>query len=134
MCCGIIPVAWDHADDYAALRIELVIKARATEMQYFKNMGVHEFVLRSEIKKSGGKRIDTRWIDTNKANELNPEYRPRHGGRADNTRKDDSLDASTPPCESLRFIVSWAATVKKNAIGQAHALIINDVRRAYFYA
>ena len=40
MRCGIIPVAWDDANDNAALRPELVVKARATEMEYFKNIGV----------------------------------------------------------------------------------------------
>ena len=32
MRCGVIPVAWDDANDNAWLKPELVVKARATEM------------------------------------------------------------------------------------------------------
>ena len=60
----------------------------------------------------GGKLIDTRWIDTNKADELNPEYRSRLVGRELNDSKDDSLYASTPPLEALRVVLSWAATTR----------------------
>ena len=101
MRCGIIPVAWDDANDNALLKPELVVKARATEVEYFRNMGVYDVVRRSEINDSGGKLIDTRWIDTNKADELNPEYRSRLVGREFNTGKDDSLYARTPPLESF---------------------------------
>ena len=94
--CGIILVAWDDANDNAALRPELVVKARATEIEYFKSIGVYDIVARSQIDECGGKRIDTRWIDTNKADELNPEYRSRHVVREFNSGNDDSLYASTP--------------------------------------
>ena len=134
MRCGVIPTAWDDANDNAALLPNLVVKARATEMEYFRNIGVYEVVPRSELAATGGKLIDTRWIDTNKADELNPEYRSRLVGREYNDCKDDSLYASTPPLEALRLIVSWAATVTKEGNGHDHELMINDVRRAYFYA
>ena len=125
MRCGIIPVVWDDANDNAALRPESVVKARATEMEYFKNMGVYEIAPRSHVDECRGKLIDTRWIDTNKVHELNPEYRSRFVGREFNTGSDDSLFASTPPLlEWLRLIASWAATVKKNGIGRAHELMI----------
>ena len=90
MRCGIIPVAWDDASDNAALRPELVVKAQATELEYFKNRGVYGIVPRSQIDEYGGELIDTRWIDTNKADELNPEYRSRLVGRGFNTGKNDS--------------------------------------------
>ena len=48
--------------------------------------------------------------------------------------RDDSLYASTPPLEALRLILSWAATVKKEDGQASHDFMINDVRRAYFYA
>ena len=62
----------------------------------YKSMGVYEVVPRSEIDECGGKLIDTSWIDTDKANDLNPEYWSRLVGREFNTGKDDSLYASTP--------------------------------------
>ena len=71
-------------------------------MEYFKKMGVYEIVPRSQIDVCGGKLIDTRRIDTNKADELNAEYRSRLVGRESNTGRDDSLYASTPPPHSNR--------------------------------
>ena len=103
-------------------------------MEYFRNMGVYELVDREEIARCGGKLIDTRWIDTNKADEMNPEYRSRLVGREFNEGKDDSLYASTPPLESLRLIMSWAATIAGTKSSHQHEVMINDVRRAYFYA
>ena len=81
MRCGVIPTAWDDANSNVALIPEFVVKARATEMEYFRNMEVYEVVSRSELTKSGGQLIDTRWIVINKADELNPEYRSRLVGR-----------------------------------------------------
>ena len=134
MRCGVLPTAWDDANSNAALLPGLVVEARALEMKYFRDMEVYEVVSRSELDRTGGKLIDTRWIDTNKADELNPEYRSRLVGREFNDGKDDSLYASTPPLESLRLVVSWAATIAKSGSRHDHELMINDVRRAYFYA
>ena len=71
-------------------------------MEYFRSAGLYEIVDRAELERTGGKIIGIRWIDTNKADGLNPEYRSREL----RTEKDDSLYAGTPPLESLRFIVS----------------------------
>ena len=120
MRCGILPVACDDANDNAALRPELAGETRDIEMEYIKSMGVYEIVPRGKIDECGGKLIDARWIDTNNADELNPQYQSRLVGRELNTGKDDSPYASTPPLESLRLIVSCAATVKKN--GKGHAM------------
>ena len=95
-------------------------------------MGVYDIIPRSQIDECGGKLIGSRWIDTSEADELNPEYRCRLVGHEFNTGKDNSLYASIPPFESLRLIVSWAATAKKNVIGHAHELMINDVRLRIF--
>ena len=85
--------------------------------------------------------IDVRWIDTNKGDWEDPNYRSRLVGREFNTAKDDSLYASTPPIEALRVIVSHAATFRKGGRtkgsyqgGRRRELMVNDVSRAYFYA
>ena len=44
----------------------LVIEARKTEMEFFKNMAVCLKFPKSEVKKQGGKIISTRWVDTDK--------------------------------------------------------------------
>ena len=54
-------------------------------------------------------------------------------GREFNVERDDSLYAATPPLESLRVILSWAATIRRDG-GPRREIMINDVRRAYFYA
>ena len=62
--------------------------------------------------------------------ELNPEYRSRLVGRKFNQARTIRSTRVHPPT----FEVSWAATVKKHRIGHAHELIINNIRRACFYA
>ena len=54
------------------------------------------------------------------------------GGREFNVGRDDALYASTPPLEALRLIVSYAAT--QTMTGKRRMSMINDVRRAHFYA
>ena len=53
-------------------------------------------------------------------------------GREFNIGRDDALYAATPPLEALRIIVSDAATIAGG--DEAREIMVNDVRRAYFYA
>ena len=94
----------------ASLDPALVHMARATEIEYFKGMGVYERVHRSEQQQTKGKIIGTKWIDTNKGDSANPKIRSRLVGKEFRTGPDDALFASTPPLEALRLIVSRAAT------------------------
>ncbi len=53
-------------------------------------------------------------------------------GREFNVGRDDALYAATPPLEALRVVISHAATHSR---GRARrSVMVNDVRRAYFYA
>ena len=70
-------------------------------------MGVYSRVPRSAVK---GKVIKTRWIDVNKGDSAETNYRSRFVGNEFNTYADDSLYASFPPLEALCLIVSRAAT------------------------
>ena len=112
----------------------LVMRARAEEMEYFRKLGVYEVVPRSMQKLTGGKIIGTRWVDVNKGDIDNPNCRSRLVGREFNVGRDDTLYAATPPLEALRVVLSHAATRKKGKGGKNKAIMINDVRRAYFYA
>ena len=131
---GNAPMAWDDVNGGNKLDYQGVIEARKAEMEYFDNMQVYERFDRSEMDRTRGKLIDTRWLDTNKSDEANPLYRSRLVGREFNTHKDDSLYAATPPLEALRLITSWAATIDEEGKGHCHEVMINDVSRAYFYA
>lgn len=84
-------------DDVAGVKLvpELVKRARAEEMTYFKKPGVYEVVPRSHQKKTGGKVIGTRWVDVNKGDAANPKFRSRLVGREFNVGRDDSLYAAT---------------------------------------
>ena len=93
---------------------EKVQKARQEEMRYFEDMQVYRRVDRSQIAVTNGKGIDTRWIDINKGDALNPVYRSRLVGREYRTTQDNTLYTATPPLEALRLVTSWAATHDNN--------------------
>ena len=86
------------------------------------------------FKKLGCKMISVKWLDTSTGDRDNPNYRSRLVGREFNDSKDDTLYASTPPLEALRAIISHASTVEVDRPGERRELMVNDVRRAYFYA
>ena len=54
--------------------------------------------------------IKPRWIDINKGDDDNPNYRSRMVGEEFNDREIEGLFAATPPLEALRLLLSWAAT------------------------
>ena len=128
-----MPEAWDDVNG-VFLDANKVRDAREEEMAFFRKLGVYKRVHKSQVQATGGKMITVKWLDTNKGDKDNPNYRSRLVGREYNEGKDDSLYASTPPLEALRLIVSHAASVEENHKGERREIMINDVRRAYFYA
>ena len=122
--------AWDDPNK-VELNAEEVMKARGIEMDFFKKRGVYRKVLRIEAIKKGAKIIKLKWIDTNKGDTENPNYRSRLVGMEFSSGADPENFAATPPLEALRVVVSHAGTVKN---GKARKFMINDVARAYFNA
>ncbi len=115
----------------APLDKDLAIKARKLEMDYFKKMKVYTKVRRGKWMKV----ISTRWLDINKGDTRNPDYRARLVGREIKTYRDDEPFAATPPLESLRFIISICVEEQANArMSDNFVIMSNDVKRAYFYA
>ncbi len=110
---------------------DMAIKARKTEIEYFKEMGVY-----TKIKRETWMRpISTKWIDTNKGDEACPNYRARLVGRELNLSKQEGLFAATPPLESLRMILSICASNQYNMNPEDNFIVMsNDIKRAYFYA
>ena len=123
--------AWDDVSN-ENLVPEFVHAPRALEMEYLHQLGVYEKVSREHQASTGGKIIGVRWVDVNKGDALDVNYRSRLVGREFNIGRDDALYASTPPLEALRLIVSYAATQPSD--GERRTIMINDVRRAYFDA
>ena len=120
-------MAWDDVTN-AELVPELVKAARQVEMGYFKKLGVYEYATRSEQEQCLGKNIGVGWVDVNKGDSEEPEYRSRLVGREFAIGKDDALYVATPPLETLRIIISHAATFPDE--GPERVIMINDVRRA----
>ena len=106
------------------LGTEAVLKARQLEMQFFRRLKVYTKVKRQPWMKV----ISTKWIDTNKGDQVNPNLRSRLVGRELNLSKQDGLFAGTPPLESLRYIMSMCASRPGNRV------MAIDIKRAYFYA
>ena len=129
---------YDHDDMKAfddvtgqELNPQLMMKARQDEIQYFREMGVYEKVDIEECWKAIGKApIAVRWVDINKGDTANPNYRSRLVAKEFNTGPCPELYAATPPSECLRLMISKAASGREGGIGMMYA----DVSRAYFYA
>ena len=119
--------AWDDPNK-CELDPKKVVVARATELEFFHKRGVYVKVKRSKVT---GKIIRLKWIDTNKGDNDNPNYRSRLVGMEFSSGADPENFASTPPIEGLRVVVSHAAT-KTNK--KKHKFMINDIARAYFNA
>ena len=107
-------------------------EARKLEMQFFRNMKVYEKVPRWMAARDGCKVITTRWLDINKGDQQNPNYRSRLVGREIRTDSRLDLFAATPPLESLRIICSMCASNQDRR--NPYMIMSVDVRRAYFYA
>ncbi len=127
---------WAAYDDIsgALLNPEKVRKARAEEMEYFKRMHVYDVVNRSAAVQAGKKIIGVRWIDINKGDTINENYRSRFVGKEFKMSSCPELFAATPPLEVLRAIMSIAANTDNKSKYPHRCIMVNDISRAYFHA
>jgi len=125
--------AWDDVSG-EELDPKKVMRARLKELSFVREKGVWRKVKRAEVKARGIKIIGARWIDINKGDNINENYRSRYVAKEFNDGKDDSLFASTPPLEALRLIISEAATIDYDHEEYSKVIMINDVARAFFEA
>ena len=72
--------AWDDVSN-AELLPHLVKEARKVEMEYFEKLKVYDRVHRSHQVQTGGKIIGVRWVDVNKGDATDTNYRSRLVGR-----------------------------------------------------
>ena len=86
--------------------------------------------LKESWDETGKAPIAVRWVDINKGDSSNPNYRSRLVAKEFNTGPCPELYAATPPSECLRLMLSRVASGKRANI----ALMYADVSRAYFYA
>ena len=130
--------AWKKAwDDITGEELDPkdVAEARAKEMKYVNEKKVWKVIPRREAQQKGWKIINTRWIDINKGDKENPNYRSRLVAKEFNDGvQHDGLFAATPPLEALRLLISEAATIRHGADSPQNVIMINDVARAFFEA
>merc|ERR1712078_729923 len=104
-----------------------VKEARRKEIQYVRDMHVYDKIPRIMATAKGWKIIKTRWIDINKGDDKNLNYRSRMVGKEFNTGEMDGLFAGTPPLEAVRFLIHEAATVRPNVpIGSRQLKLLHD--------
>ena len=98
---------------------------------------------RNEAYRVTGKRpISVKWVDVNKGDDLNPNYRSRLVARDIRLPGEEAIFAPTPPLEALRTVLSAAATDWKGAklhirnpdSERRTQISFIDVSRAYFIA
>jgi hypothetical protein len=122
---------------------DLVATARKKELDYFLTKNVWLKRPRGEAYAKTGKRpISVTWVDVNKGDDLNPNYRSRLVARDIRLPGEDAIFAPTPPLEALRTVLSAAATDWKGARSHDRRptsewrtqISFIDVSRAYFNA
>ena len=131
--------AWD---DISAAHLDPVIvtAARKLEISYAEKKPVWKQEPRRQAKGQCWKRVKSRWIDINKDDGENPNYRSRMVGKDFNDREVDGLFAATPPLEALRIILSWAAYLDVGlssgveGASSNESILIADVSRAFIEA
>lgn len=98
-----------------------------------RNKPVWKKVPRWQAKEKGWGNIKPSWIDIDKGDGDKPNYRSWMVGKEFNDREVDGLFAATPPLESLRLILSCAATVGGGLLPTV-GILIADVSRDFFEA
>ena len=137
--------AAEYRDDLSgqALDSSLVKAAIKKELDYFESKQVWELVPKSEARRVTGKDpVSVRWVHTNKGDNDNPDLRARLVARQMRGAGEDPIFAPTPPLESLRLILSLAATQMPDAPAHCREplsedrtqISLIDISRAYFNA
>ena len=121
----------------------LVRAARQKELDFFEAKQVWTKRSVDEARRKTGKPpITVRWVDVNKGDDTNPNIRSRLVARQIRQPGEEAIFAPTPPLESLRTIISLAATnvegraphVRDPKSERRTQISAIDISRAYFNA
>ena len=129
---------WDEGS-HKLLDSDGVIVARLDEIQQIRNHNVYEKVPLEECHQRTGKApIKVKWVDINKGDEINKEYRSRLVAKEIKRDKREDLFAATPSLEAKKMLFSMAVT---EGIGhqsghpeEGMKIDFIDISRAYFQA
>ena len=104
-----------------------VNEARSKDVQFIRDKRVYDKIPRPQATRKGWKVIQTRWIDIDKGDDENLNYRSRLVGKEFNDGQMDGLFAATPPLEALRFLVHDAAAVETGEEMGSKVITVNHV-------
>ena len=123
---------WDDMSG-EPLDAKLASEARAEEIREIHRMRVYVKVSLEECLRETGKApVGTRWVDVNKGDAENPKVRCRLVAQEVAVTKQPELFAATPPIEYIRYLASCVASSQWGS--RPTRLMIQDVKKAYFYA
>ena len=123
---------WDDASG-DVLDTQLTKAARREEIKGIHDMRVYRKVpIKMCLDETGKRPIGTRWVDTNKGDKSKPNVRSRLVAQELNRFKQPELFAATPPVEYIRYLISRCASSQWSS--KPSRIMINDVKKAYFYA
>jgi hypothetical protein len=118
----------------SALPPRLVEKARKEEIDFMLDWEVWEEVPVARCWQATGKGpLGGRWVDVNKGDEETPNVRCRYVAKEIAYHKSDEFFAAMPPLETLRMLISRAATGRTSSKGGRKILVI-DARKAHLHA
>ena len=129
---------WDETS-HKLLDSSGVIAARLDEIQQIRNHNVYEKVPTAECHQKTGKApIRVKWMDINKGDEINKEYRSRLVAKEIKRDKREDLFASTPPLKAKKMLFSMAVTGgighHSGNPGEGMKNDFVDISRSYFQA
>ena len=134
-----------YIDDLTGQQLpeKLCREARAVELDYFREKEVWAVRKVGEaLKRTGRPPITVRCVEVNEGDDLHPRIRSRLVAREIRMHGQDTIFAPTPPLESLRMVLSHAATRlpgEKTKIWEPEhedrqMIYLMDISRAYFNA
>ena len=125
-------IAWDdvHGDE---LNMKLMRKERKEEIDYMKFRGIWEICDEDEAwQETGRGPVSTKWVGTNKGATEEPLVRCRlvaRDFRKKGEKDREDLFAATPPLETIRILLSKAATRIQNQ--KKKKLMFIDAKKAH---
>ena len=123
--------AWDdvHGDE---LDMKLLRKGRKEEIDYMESRGIWEVCDEDEAwRETGHGPVSTKWVDTNKGTKEEPLVRCRlvaRDFRKKGEKDREDLFAATPPLETIRILMSKAATRRQD---NTKKLMFIDAKKAH---
>jgi len=119
-------------DDGTGIKLseKMVHEGRTLEMKTFKEMGVYEYVLKSDAQRSkSGKLVGVRWVDVQKGSIVRSRLVAQEFAGKDVR---DDLFAATPPLSATKYVISEVAS-KSDSGTNDWRLMVLDVKRAFLY-